>query len=204
MNELPRLFTSWAQHHEELLSGLLLFNFHFDEGYFVAAGKEIATTDFDPFLFNSHKLEIADEGVKSLDELAEHALLITYDGRLIGGSRLHDWARQHTSELVEELPKLMHQTFLAAFDDPASIPFLRDEGGHRGFRAGARQDNGGVSLQVFGECACLNPSQSGYFTGFEGVEKGFAEYELHNTELLAQRISLYAGLGHLAKMASEA
>lgn len=57
---------------------------------------------------------------------------------------------------------------------------------------------GHMTLSVLGNCACLGTNPDGHFVDWREWETGFAEYEFHNIDMPHQRISLLAGLGHLA------
>ena len=84
------------------------------------------------------------------------------------------------------------------------------------FRLGKIQDNpdsifgfgigflrpGHLRLNTIGNCACLGVSVDGHTVSSDEWDTGFAEYEFHNIDMPAQRISLLAGLGHLALRAS--
>jgi hypothetical protein len=61
-------------------------------------------------------------------------------------------------------------------------------------------EEGRINLQVWGDCACLGSAYGGLFR--DVMEKGFVEYELHNADSQVQRAALYAGIGHLAHLAS--
>ena len=58
--------------------------------------------------------------------------------------------------------------------------------------------NGHVTLSVLGSCACLGTNPYGNFVDGNEWETGFVEYEFHNIDAPVQRISLLAGIGHLA------
>jgi hypothetical protein len=57
---------------------------------------------------------------------------------------------------------------------------------------------GHVTLSVLGNCACLGTNPDGHTIDWYDWESGFAELEFHNIDMPEQRISLLAGLGHLA------
>jgi hypothetical protein len=62
-------------------------------------------------------------------------------------------------------------------------------------------ESGGLHVQTLGNCACLGLAADGVMV--RGLQEGYGEYELHNADTTAQRVSLYAGLGHLAHMAMQ-
>ncbi len=61
----------------------------------------------------------------------------------------------------------------------------------------AHTDEGSVRLRTVGQCACIGLD----FTVNDWHSAGFAEYTSHNVDRPAQRASLLAGLGHIAKVA---
>jgi hypothetical protein len=91
--------------------------------------------------------------------------------------------------------------FASFLSNPDELPLQDEDGfGFMGFNAHL-QENEGLRLQVFGNCACMGPEWPGDL--IHGVENEFAEYHLHNADTQAQRVSLYAGLGHLASLAAQ-
>jgi hypothetical protein len=61
---------------------------------------------------------------------------------------------------------------------------------------------GHLTLNTIGNCACLGVSVDGHIVSYREWDTGFAEYEFHNIDMPAQRISLLAGMGHLALRAA--
>ncbi len=70
----------------------------------------------------------------------------------------------------------------------------------RAFSTMRRVDSGDAILTTVGACACLGPDFSAMFTHSEA---GIAEYTYHNIDRPEQRLSLMAGLGHIARRANE-
>lgn len=107
-----------------------------------------------------------------------------------------------TQELLDETCEVMFDVF-DTLGTGLSIG-SKNEGsyGHTGFGAGFLSDeHPHPTLQVFGNCACLSVDMYGAFREDRWEEK-VAEFTYHNIDLDAQRISLLAGLGHLAHRAS--
>lgn len=61
---------------------------------------------------------------------------------------------------------------------------------------------GHLNLSTIGNCACLGVKVDGHIIDYEEWDTGFAEYEFHNIDFEEQRISLLAGIGHLARIAA--
>ncbi len=146
-------------------------------------------------LFNPDELGLND-GI-DIDEMSQHAALITIMGDAIVGPGLHEWVEANPKALAVTY-KVMYEAHVAFLDDPSQSP-TEHTTSYIGFASGLRK-YGGIGLQVLGSCACMGPNpQSDYFD--EQFENGFAEYDLHNADKQVQRTSLYAGLGHLARLA---
>lgn len=74
-------------------------------------------------------------------------------------------------------------------------------GGFMSFSA-LRIDSG-LGLTTFGNCACLGPNPSGYYFRHEELAEGWREYAWHNNDTATQTLSLLAGMGHIALLASK-
>lgn len=176
-----------------------LYSFMYDDSVqqFVVAGKTIAAEDFDPYTFNSYELKLnGNISPLDYDDMPNHAVLLPGHGAIIAGPKLHEWAANNPGE-VTRAAKMMHKLFTSLVEDPEEIP--SSEGGFMGFASSLRE-GGGLHFQVFGNCACMGPDPcSGVING--QFEAGFVEYSLHNADSQVQRASLYAGIGHLARLA---
>jgi hypothetical protein len=204
MPELPSYFEyKLANPIKDEDSGLYGFIYNEAELTFTIGRTTIPAKDFDPYRFSSLDLDDADDEAIELSGLTEqHAVLPDFSG-VIGCPKLHDWVWENP-EALHAARKVMHAAFSAVIDKPEDFPFEDDEHGFMGFAAKLRQGNGergGLHLQVFGNCACMGPHFDGLF--IQGMEHGFAQYDLHNADLPAQRLGLYAGFGYLARLASE-
>lgn len=202
MSELPGNFKWWQEHYGGKIPDFMclqpfLYD-HESKSFLIGKDKQtLAVTDFDPYTYNDYGRE--EQAIREIEELTQHPALLQIVSGPIVTPRLHGWVQEAQNEFAEQTVRLMHDVYSMFYEEP--IPF-ETGGGFMSFEAGVRQD-GAIGLQVLGNCACFGPK---YSTGMfeEGVEHGFAEYELHNADSQAQRISLYAGLGHLAKLAAEA
>jgi hypothetical protein len=196
MGQLPEYF----EYIRETGRETYMFPFSYDETSqsFTIASKTIHVSDFDPYTFNAHELGIDDEEVPA-DEIENHALLLPIAGGIIVGPALNEWAAGNASKIWPAV-KVMYDSYASFYMNPEDIPF--DAGhGHMGFSAHPLRDNQGINLQVLGNCACLGPlGISNIFR--DQFEHGYALYELHNADSQAQRTSLYAGLGYVARIAT--
>lgn len=69
----------------------------------------------------------------------------------------------------------------------------------RSFDTVCRKGSGDVILSTLGSCACLGPDYTSHYV----LDDGAKEYTYHNIDLPSQRLSLLAGLGHIARRANE-
>jgi hypothetical protein len=205
MAELPHYFEYKLEHHSnEENSGLFAFNYDDKSQAFSVGETVISVGDFDPYGFTGLDLDNEEAEAIDLRALLDQYSLLPDFGGVIGCPKLHDWVGENPDALAPTR-EVMHRALVAVIDSREEIPFEDDEHGFMGYAAYNRVNDGtpaGLHLQVFGNCACMGPNFQGLFV--EGFDHGFAEYDLHNADLPAQRIGLYAGLGHLAKLASEA
>jgi hypothetical protein len=199
MSEIPEFYQYRKEEGEK--SHLHPFSYRNDDSVFEIAGVEIPLADFDPYSFNPYLPEfgIDPDGIE-IDDIPNHPALIPTFGNLLVGPKLHDWANQNTDQLLNVF-KVMHKAYAAFYDDPSQISGEKGVG-HMGFASGPRED-GGIHLQVMGDCACMGPNYNSFYIRNQ-FENGYAEYDLHNADFQFQRASLYAGLGHLARRAAEA
>jgi hypothetical protein len=196
MSEIPEFYQYRKKEGEK--SQLHPFSYRSEDGTFIIAETEIPVAHFDPYSFNPHLLDIDSEGLE-IDEIANYPVMIPNYGNLIAGPKLHKWADTKPSELFDAY-KVMHEAFTSFIDNASDISGERSRS-HMGFCSGL-SEYGGVHLQVWGNCACMGSTPHGLYVR-DKSEHGFAEYDLHNADVQAQRTSLYAGLGHLARRAAE-
>lgn len=195
---LPSYFETKRNKWDEAVSGLLPFQYDADNREFQIGETSIELAEFDPYKFTPD-VDEDDAGNIPIDQMHEHPLMISVMSGVIGGPKLHEWATANSQVLAKEATEVMHQAFVSLIDEEFASEVKNETAGFMGFDAGVRE-NGGVVLQVFGNCACLGVSQDGLFV-YDGMENGYGQYELHNADNQPQRASLYAGIGHLARLA---
>lgn len=205
MPEVPDYFQYQLEHPREEGSGLYRFSYDDATQTFLIGKTSLQVSEFDPYLFSSLQLDNEKEEAIDLHELADQYALLPDWGGVIGCPKLHVWTWENP-EALEPTRKVMHRALTAVIENPETIIFDdSDEHGFMGYAVGNRESDDrsdGLRLQVFGNCACMERGLYGIFP--EGIEHGFGQYDLHNADLPAQRAGLYAGLGHLAKLAAEA
>lgn len=198
---LPSYFEH-AKEWGDKTSGVFPFAYDSEGKTFLVGESKISLEDFDPYVF-SPDADAADTHEISFDDITEHPLMIPTISGVIGGPKLHKWASENSEQMANEAFEVMHSAFVSLSRPEAlgDIPKESDPAGFMGFAAGVREE-GAIVLQVFGNCACMGVSQNGLFI-HEGMENGFGQYELHNADSQVQRASLYAGIGHLARLAGK-
>lgn len=198
MTKLPSYFEYMKEHEKEPNS---MFDFSYDHSIYAfnIANAQISLADFDPYTFSTHDTDV-DEGDSLLvDALLHKRLVLPSYGGLIAGPTLHEWIGENSGTVQRETPKVMYEAFISMVKEPQEI----SDGsfGHMGFDTRV-SETGSLILQVFGNCACMGVNQHGGM--IQGIEEGFAQYDLHNADSQVQRASLYAGIGHLAFVAKGA
>lgn len=196
--KVPGYFETKRDHWSEPNSDLLPFEYDAEGQEFKVGETPIKLAEFDPYKFSPH-IEKDGAGSILIDQMHEHPLMIPIMSGVIGGPKLHDWAVGNSERVAKEATEVMHKTFVSLIDEEFASEVKNETAGFMGFDAGVRE-NGGIVLQVFGNCACFGVSQDGLFV-YDGMEHGYGQYELHNADSQAQRASLYAGIGHLARLA---
>lgn len=108
----------------------------------------------------------------------------------------HGWS----DEIAHEVHEIMADVF---FDHSDAFKASEHERlkSLRSFSSLRRTNPGDVILSTLGNCACLGPDYTSSHSRF--LDAGIMEYTLHNTDRLDQKLSLMAGLGHVARRASE-
>jgi hypothetical protein len=193
MAQLPGYFEYKKELNEN--SGLNPFSYDSERKLFTVSNEKIPFEVFDPltFILNS---DIRFEGIP-VDEITAHPALIDSTGHLIVGPSLHAFIEVNPQE-VAKVASVMRDAYVSVVDDSSHIPPLNDDVTHMDFAAGIRE-GGGVRLQVFGNCACLEPDPESIYIQ-DQFEYGYAEYNEHNADAKEQRAALYAGMGHLATL----
>lgn len=181
---LPNYFEHKLQKDPEATVPLAPCSFDAITQEFVINERRVHASDFDPQDLGTTNLE---DSVK-VTELFDHALFlpVSFAGVTLATPRLHDFPLKHP-EVFKDIITIMTTVYQDLSEDAQS-----------GF--GAKLIQEGVCLHVPGTCACLGPDPSGKMIKGQ-FEYGFAEYGLHNADTRIQRVSLYAGLGHLAFLA---
>lgn len=197
--KVPGYFETKRDQWNEPNSDLLPFDYDANGQEFKVGETALELAEFDPYK-SSPDVEEDGAGSIPIDKMHEHPLMIPTMSGVIGGPKLHEWATANSELVAKEATEVMHRAFVSLIDEEFASEVKNVSAGFMGFDAGARE-NGGVVLQVFGNCACLGVSQDGLFV-YDGMENGYGQYELHNADSQAQRASLYAGIGHLARLAS--
>lgn len=200
MSRLPRYFEYLRVRGEP---GEFAFSFLYkaETETFIIADQKVRLETFDPYMFVGCNIDLSGKSVKMIDT-PKHPALIPTLGGIILGPMLHEFVAKEPHTLHEST-QVMRSAFTAL--EPAFSQDLDNTeypGGYTGFATSLRHD-GGICFQVPGNCACLDVDMvsSGVFD--EGFDAGFAQYALHNADTQSQRASLYAGMGHLARLASE-
>lgn len=198
MSDLPKYFQWKYSRCEE--SGLQPFHYNRERGMFVVGGAAVRLVDFDPLGYSPSRFDLSLDGV-AIEDMSTHPALLQVAGGVIAGPSLHRWAATNPSKL-EEVSKVMAE----AFSEFAELPSEICDEPIDGISTSLRQ-RGGLRLQVYGNCACMEPSLSGVCSdnGQDGIsDHGYADYDLHNAYIQAQRASLYAGMGHIARLTADA
>ncbi len=111
-----------------------------------------------------------------------------------------------TSDLLDETREVMRDVYIAVDKDfpapnrPSSIPEKNKFMTHLYEQKDDPSGHAGVFLQTHGICACTKPEDR-VDTAFYPIE--VLGYREHNVETPAERTSLLAGLGHIARRANE-
>lgn len=112
----------------------------------------------------------------------------------------NSWLREHfdssqsadTHRVMLEVFEEVHGMKVGAINNKPDRLF--------GFSA-AQTRPGHLELSVLGNCACLGVCVDGHVVDYHEWDTGYAQYEFHNIDFDAQRVSLLAGIGHLANKA---
>jgi len=198
MKELPEYFQRRYRNHPDTKD---LYNLRYDapRSLFLIGFVEIPAEDYEPHGFNPYAHGVQNKGIDT-QRMAQYPLLLPgHYGRPIGGPRLHEYVAANPESLESAVEVMINLFSRSEPQIPAED--LKEGGGFMGFNV-FQKEEASLRLQVFSNCAYLGVSYPGIY--LEGVEKGFAEYDLHNADSQSQRASLHAGLGHLALLAAEA
>ena len=136
----------------------------------------------------------------TLDEVPKHPVVINNTAHPIATPRMFTWLTSTDIETAFEDTKTVMREVFADIQN-IEIDATNQEGlSVWNFGAHFIRE-GHVRLQVIGDCACLGTIPDGGIVDSDDWETGYVEYGLHNIDMPAQYISLFAGLGHLASLA---
>lgn len=114
---------------------------------------------------------------------------------------------QWSESLQDETSEVMHEAFMAAQEyHGVDERMTKAEPDRREFSVlhyGQEEDpsgHAGVFLQTYGICACTKPERTPDTTYYPVPMMSYIE---HNVSRPAERASLFAGLGHIARRANE-
>lgn len=164
---------------------------------FVIGAKEIRLSD--GRLIN--ELQSPSGEPVSLEEMPRHPVHIGLFGHPLTTPMLYSWLQTSCSEKALTATKRVIQEVSEDIMSSQMSEGVQFEGGKGpyGISAGFLRP-GHLRLQTIGSCACLGVSIDGYMVDYEEWDTGYAEYEFHNIDRDEQRISLLAGLGHIASL----
>lgn len=141
-------------------------------------------------------------GSVNKSEIPHHPVHLSYIGDPIATPMLFDWLKADNFGKEERLAvrQVMHDVYEEIEGEKLERnPDWNDIS--RGF--GVSNVRGGhVSLVTLGDDSSLGVALEGLLIDQHDWDSHYAEYEFHNVNLAPQRISLLAGLGHLARLAS--
>ena len=124
----------------------------------------------------------------------------------IGAPRFHEWLGRVAAdnglagEVKSSTIEVIRSVFVA-LEPNIEIPDTGDPGPF-GFNMSVTP-NSHARLYTYGDCACLGPNPEGHWAADRDWDEGYCEYDWHNTFADTQIWSLLAGMGHLARLASQ-
>ena len=112
--------------------------------------------------------------------------------------RMYDWLHNNLdTALMDETTEVMIDAFADIRKD-TDRKHLQPDTGLFGFSMNRiRGEHPHIVLSVLGRCACMGVSVNGMIGQSEWDTK-FAAFDMHNIDTIEQRLSVLAGLGHLA------
>ncbi len=112
--------------------------------------------------------------------------------------RMYDWLHTHLdTALMDDTVDVMKSVYVELRTDIPRAHLQRDTGvfGFSAYRPSEKHPH--IGLSVLGHCACMNVSADGMIGQYEWDTK-FASFRMHNIDTPEQRVSILAGLGHMA------
>lgn len=198
MPNLPSYFEYLKSEGEPQNTGLYAFEYDEEYGLFMVADKKVHPIDFDPA---GHVVTLDVAEVSANDpEIETTPLFLGIFNSLFSGPIFRDFVMSNPSAM-SDVSRVMVDVYEEVLDEELDDD-VKQPGGFLGFDS-RFLPNGTVNLQVFGNCACIGVDlNSMYINAEDGMENGYAQYTVHNTDTHAQRTSIYAGMGHIARLAS--
>jgi len=124
----------------------------------------------------------------------------------IGTPQFHKWLGAVAGDMgrLEEVraSTIKVMSFVFTKLNPSIEVSASDNPGSYGFNMAATKYNH-ANLHTFGDCACLHQNPEGHWVNSRDWGEGYCEYDWHNTDADTQVWSLLAGIGHLARLASQ-
>ncbi len=115
--------------------------------------------------------------------------------------KMYKWLIKQSKSEFEQTQELVTNAMVEAYIEisgDTDVPIIRGDS-HWDFGLTLYRPGHPV-FRVLGDCACYGVSPQGTLLGESAWEYGYAEYDLHNIDRPAQRTSLYAGAGALARL----
>ncbi len=189
--EMPAIFLEIAEEFKE-------FAYVHDQQIFVVGGVEHGLTTLDLL----DKLEYPQGHKVGIDNLPNIPMALDVFGHPISTPRFFSWAtKMDTSVVFTSTRTVMREVFGTIIGKKLSSD-TEDAAAGMGFGASFIRE-GHINLSVLGSCACIGPRVDGHTVDYHEWETGYAEYEVHNIDAEVQFISLYAGIGHMARLCAE-
>lgn len=192
MSELP----DYYEYLKTAGDGSNLLPFHYDERkkYFVIGSSVVNLADFDPYEYSPPKIGLSYEGIPP-NQIPCYPLLISIRRFLMTTPKFDQYVGSNP-DILEDTGRVMHESF-SLLTDGRPMSAIDDLSADRKFTAYAIK-YGGISLTApSGEQSHLRPTADNFY--LEGVkDKGFSEYHIYESENIAERTSLFAGIGHIA------
>ena len=185
------------------------FEFDKEKMLFLVDGQEIPVSDFANDTYEETETVETD--------FEKTPLVICLSHNLIGTKALDDWIkskRYNPNTVQREVMVVMWDVFDQQFTHETGEPYFDEEYIRGSFNINDRPIFynfgfsfreavfAGLNFQVAGNCACLSNDFSGSAASFNPEEDGCVSYDIHNIDTSFKRVAIYAGIGHVARLAS--
>lgn len=201
--QLPDFYEHGEDRGNETTGRYDFMYFHEDKEFSVG-GKRMPLDEFEIVRFPYYGEEFRQ---LDFDEMRTTPLMLDNFWPLLGGPALHNWSDEALEVVDKEIVPVMVDVFSELTEDEQlkeDISNMKKTQGFLGFDSYVRETNSSLGLNVLGSCACLGVSYPGMLlSDREQMRDGFGEYGLHNADIKAQEVSLYAGIAHLARRQTE-